>query len=69
MRVAAHFATLPRDDDEGAGAILVFDRSSLNTRYKLECIDNVGRPMLPSSTNSGGPSTTNSKSTCLLVMW
>jgi hypothetical protein len=39
-RVAAHFATLPRDDDEGVGAILVFDRSSLKTRYKLECIDN-----------------------------
>ena len=37
-RVAAHFATLPRDDDEGAGAILVFDRSSLKTQYKLECI-------------------------------
>jgi hypothetical protein len=31
---------LPRDDDEGVGAILVFDRSSLKTRYKLECIDN-----------------------------
>src|SRR3984957_11356542 len=39
-RVAAHFATLPRDDDEGVGAILVFDRPSLKTRYKLECIDN-----------------------------
>ena len=38
-RVAAHFATLPRDDDEGVGAILVFDRPSLKTRYKLECID------------------------------
>jgi len=38
--VAAHFATLPRDDDEGAGAILVFDRSSLRTRHKLECVDN-----------------------------
>jgi len=37
-RVAAHFATLPRDDDEGGGAILVFDRSSLKTHYKLECI-------------------------------
>jgi hypothetical protein len=29
---------LPRDDEEGGGAILVFDRSSLKTRYKLECI-------------------------------
>ena len=37
-RVAAHFATLPRDDDEGVGAILVFDQSSLKTQYKLECI-------------------------------
>src|ERR1700722_12272969 len=37
-RVAAHFATLPRDDDEGVGAILVFDRASLKTRYRLECI-------------------------------
>jgi hypothetical protein len=38
--VAAHFATLPRDDDEGAAAIFVFDRASLKTRYKLECVDN-----------------------------
>jgi hypothetical protein len=38
-KVAAHFATLAREDDEGIGAILVFDRSSLKTRYKLECID------------------------------
>ena len=36
--VAAHFATLPHDDDEGVGAILVFDRASLKTRYRLECI-------------------------------
>jgi hypothetical protein len=37
--VAAHWAGLPRDDDEGAGAVLVFDRASLRARYKLECID------------------------------
>ena len=37
--VAAYWATLPRDDDEGAGAVLVFDRASLRARYKLECID------------------------------
>ena len=35
--VAAFSATLPRDDDEGSGAILIFDRASLKTRYKLEC--------------------------------
>jgi hypothetical protein len=36
--VAAYWATsVPREDDEGAGAILVFDRASLRTRYKLEC--------------------------------
>ena len=39
-RVAAHFATLPRDDDEGVGAILVFDRPSLKTDTNLRCIDN-----------------------------
>jgi hypothetical protein len=37
--VAAHWAALPRDDDEGAGAVLVFDRASLKARYKLECVD------------------------------
>lgn len=37
--VAAYWATLPRDDDEGGGAVLVFDRASLRARYKLECID------------------------------
>jgi hypothetical protein len=37
--VAAHWAALPRDDDEGAGAVLVFDRASLRARYKLECVD------------------------------
>ena len=30
-------ATLPRDDDEGGGAILVFDRKALRSRYELEC--------------------------------
>ena len=36
--VAAYWAaSVPRDDDEGAGAILVFDRASLRTRYRLEC--------------------------------
>jgi hypothetical protein len=37
--VAAHWAGLPRDDDEGAGAVLVFDRASVRARYKLECVD------------------------------
>jgi hypothetical protein len=37
--IAAYWATLPRDDDEGSGAIFVFDRPSLRTRYKLECYD------------------------------
>jgi hypothetical protein len=33
--VAAYWATcVPREDDEGAGAILVFDRPSLKTRCK-----------------------------------
>jgi hypothetical protein len=35
--VTAFSATLPREDDEGSGAILIFDRASLKTRYKLEC--------------------------------
>jgi hypothetical protein len=39
-KVAAHWAALPRDDDEGSGAVLVFDRASLKRRYKLECVDN-----------------------------
>jgi hypothetical protein len=38
--VAAHWAALPREDEEQAGAVLVFDRTSLRARYKLECIDN-----------------------------
>lgn len=35
--VASYWATLERDDDERLGAVLVFDRSVLRTRYKLEC--------------------------------
>jgi hypothetical protein len=38
--VAAHWGALPRDDEEQAGAIFVFDRTSLRARYKLECVDN-----------------------------
>ena len=33
---AAYWALLERDDDEGRGSILIFDRQSLNCRYKLE---------------------------------
>lgn len=33
---AAYFALLPRDDDEGQGAILIFDRQSLQSRYRIE---------------------------------
>jgi hypothetical protein len=39
-KVAAYFATLPRDNDEGSGAILVFDRALLSARYRLDCVDN-----------------------------
>jgi hypothetical protein len=39
-KVAAYWAALPRDDDEGSGAVLVFDRASLKARYKFECVDN-----------------------------
>jgi hypothetical protein len=35
VETAVHWATLPRDD-EGEGAILVFDRPSLRARYRLE---------------------------------
>jgi hypothetical protein len=35
--VAAFSAALPRYDDEGSGAILILDRASLRTQYKLEC--------------------------------
>src|SRR4051794_38878619 len=34
--VAAYWADVPRDDDEGRGAVFVFDRCSLATRYRLE---------------------------------
>lgn len=34
---AAYWATLERDDDEGRGAILVFDRHGLSAHYRLEC--------------------------------
>jgi hypothetical protein len=33
--VAAYWALLERDDDEGRGAILILDRQSLDRRYKL----------------------------------
>jgi hypothetical protein len=33
---AAYWALLDRDDDEGRGAILIFDRQSLHQRYKIE---------------------------------
>lgn len=35
-RIAAYWASLPRDDGEGAGAILVFDRDSLRARFRVE---------------------------------
>jgi hypothetical protein len=37
---AAFWATLPRDDDEGRGAVLVFDRDRLAMRHRLEPVDN-----------------------------
>ena len=33
---AAYFALLERDNDEGRGAILIFDRQSLRCRYRIE---------------------------------
>ena len=33
---AAYWALLTRDDDEGRGGILIFDRQSLHSRYKIE---------------------------------
>jgi hypothetical protein len=36
---AARWATIPRDDDEGRGAVLAFDRDRLRMRYRLELID------------------------------
>ena len=35
--VAAYFALLKRDDDEGRGSILVCDRQSLASHYKIKC--------------------------------
>ena len=35
--VAAYWALLNRDDDEGRGSILVCDRQSLASRYKIKC--------------------------------
>jgi hypothetical protein len=34
--VAAYFALLERDDDEGRGSVFVFDRQSLERRFKVE---------------------------------
>jgi hypothetical protein len=36
-KVAAYWALLKRDDDEGRGSILVCDRQSLASRYKIKC--------------------------------
>ena len=36
FHVAVHFAMLHRDDEEATGAILIFDRELLRTRYRLE---------------------------------
>ena len=36
--VPAYWALLDRDDDEGRGAILIFDRRSLERRYKVEAV-------------------------------
>src|SRR6516225_3596125 len=35
--VAAYWALLKRDDDEGRGSIMVCDRQSLASRYKIKC--------------------------------
>jgi len=35
--VAAYWALLKRDNDEGRGSIFVFDRQSLTSRYKTQC--------------------------------
>jgi hypothetical protein len=34
--VAAYWADVPRDDDEGRGAVFVFNRQSLAARYRIE---------------------------------
>jgi hypothetical protein len=36
---AAYWAMMEREDDDGRGAILVFDRDRLKMRYRLELID------------------------------
>jgi hypothetical protein len=36
---AARWATIPRDDDEGRGAVLAFERDRLRMRYRLELLD------------------------------
>ena len=36
--VPAYWALLDRDDDEGRGVILIFDRRSLERRYKFEAV-------------------------------
>jgi len=41
--VGADFAMLERDDDEGRGAILIFDRESLRHRYRIEPFCSIGR--------------------------
>lgn len=37
--VAAYFALLPRDDGEGRGAILIFDRERLRHRYRIHPVE------------------------------
>jgi hypothetical protein len=34
--IAAYWAFVPRDGDDGRGAILIFDRQSLRCRYRIE---------------------------------
>ena len=51
VEVAAYWADMPRDDDEGRGAVFVFDRCSLATRYRLEPFhDPIGIPPLSGTT-------------------
>lgn len=42
--VAVHFATLFRDDSEERGAVLVLDRDTLRTRYRIEPASHVSTP-------------------------
>jgi hypothetical protein len=39
--VAAYWALMERDDDEGRGSVFIFDRQSLERRYKIEAIPEV----------------------------